>query len=425
MELHIISTMIFPCGVFIFSEICQVGAYNFSQLTDIPCIPGYATQKEMKSVFGLRLNRTGSTLDYPSWDAWKYTESSKIQGMVFWGKLAVYSGGGYLAKLDINRNISLRIINELEEYAWIDRHTRAVFVEFSIYNPSAGLFGYITMLLEFPDSAGVLSHFMIQVMKAYALDASTLFFFFCWLILGIYFFGYLVVNIRAIKRQGKAYFNVIEHYLNWFVIVTIILMVVFFSLRQVNQDDTLSVLRANPNRFIQLRMAMDYDDMFKYTIAFLNVLAILKGVLFMKLQERTAQLMAVIRISVGPTTNFLMVYGGTTIAFGCFFHFWYVTAVWEYRDFIRTQENLLNAALGAFDMVPMLDYDYVTTAIFYTLYLVITNWVLISVLITILMDLHYEVQTDVTLQPDDHLLISALVKKMIRGAAKAKDATGQ
>ncbi len=46
------------------------------------------------------------------------------------------------------------VLDELEQYRWIDEHTRAVFVEFLLYNPSVNLFAISMLNFEFPDTGG-------------------------------------------------------------------------------------------------------------------------------------------------------------------------------------------------------------------------------------------------------------------------------
>ena len=46
-------------------------------------------------------------------------------------------------------------MNELKELEWIDKYTRAIFVEFSVYNPNVDLFGIVTLVAEVLTSGGI------------------------------------------------------------------------------------------------------------------------------------------------------------------------------------------------------------------------------------------------------------------------------
>ncbi len=45
-------------------------------------------------------------------------------------------------------------LKQLEAVRWLDRHTRAVLVEMTLFNPATTLFSCVTLLLEIPPSGG-------------------------------------------------------------------------------------------------------------------------------------------------------------------------------------------------------------------------------------------------------------------------------
>jgi hypothetical protein len=53
-------------------------------------------------------------------------------------------------------------MSELEQEGWIDRYTRAVFVEFTVYNPGVNLFAVSTMLAEFRPSQGIVPSYRFE-----------------------------------------------------------------------------------------------------------------------------------------------------------------------------------------------------------------------------------------------------------------------
>ena len=64
----------------------------------------------------------------------RYTPASALNGYPYWGQLSIYSGGGYLVPLRGSKNDLIVLMKRLEKEAWIDRYTRAVFIEFTTYN---------------------------------------------------------------------------------------------------------------------------------------------------------------------------------------------------------------------------------------------------------------------------------------------------
>ena len=53
------------------------------------------------------------------------------------------------------RSDAYKWLKELESGRWIDRRTRAVVVEMTLFNPATNLFTGVNLLLEIPPSGGV------------------------------------------------------------------------------------------------------------------------------------------------------------------------------------------------------------------------------------------------------------------------------
>ena len=82
--------------------------------------------------------------------AFIYTSAADQDNYAYWGEYAIYSGGGYTANLGNSLNSSQTILADLMNSGWIDMYTRAVFVEFNVFNPGSGLATDALVLLEMP-----------------------------------------------------------------------------------------------------------------------------------------------------------------------------------------------------------------------------------------------------------------------------------
>lgn len=71
---------------------------------------------------------------------WNYQNSDDIDGSGHNGALGRYNGGGFTQNLATKKSGSLAIIEDLKSKLWIDRGTRAVFADFTVYNANINLF---------------------------------------------------------------------------------------------------------------------------------------------------------------------------------------------------------------------------------------------------------------------------------------------
>ena len=63
---------------------------------------------------------------------YEYKNWLQLKGLPYWGIFAMYGGGGYVAELGNDYSSAESTLSKLRETSWIDRYTRAVFVEFNI-----------------------------------------------------------------------------------------------------------------------------------------------------------------------------------------------------------------------------------------------------------------------------------------------------
>lgn len=72
--------------------------------------------------------------------SWTYSTEDELDGSSHSGRINSYGGGGYYTDLTTTKASSLAIIQDLKANLWLDRGTRIVFVDFTVYNANINLF---------------------------------------------------------------------------------------------------------------------------------------------------------------------------------------------------------------------------------------------------------------------------------------------
>jgi hypothetical protein len=119
-------------------EQCQMGPM-FDTYT-ISCYPPFGAASESRDAFG---------------PGGKFAHSADPEGVSIAGKLGSYSGDGFAQILPSNRTKALEAINQLEADKFVDDATRAVFVDFNIWNSNLGMYAVVGIYTEFAASGGV------------------------------------------------------------------------------------------------------------------------------------------------------------------------------------------------------------------------------------------------------------------------------
>ncbi|XP_073985948.1 polycystin-2-like isoform X2 [Rhodnius prolixus] len=84
---------------------------------------------------------------------WSWRKTDQV--LYYFGKMAMYSPHGYYTQIPSHYDAAKVLLADLEKRRWIDRATRAVFIDFTVYSPDVDLFSAVKLVMELPPSGGV------------------------------------------------------------------------------------------------------------------------------------------------------------------------------------------------------------------------------------------------------------------------------
>ena len=123
------------------------------------CLNDYSRFDEETASFapGWQKSSNGSASQYsPStYRSFQYVDGDQLDSYAYTGNHQTYRSGGYVYELrgrlsDLKANLS-----QLRQLEWIDNRTRAVIIQFPLYNPNVQLFTSVTLVVEFLSTGGL------------------------------------------------------------------------------------------------------------------------------------------------------------------------------------------------------------------------------------------------------------------------------
>ncbi|KAI0208686.1 Polycystic kidney disease protein 1-like 3 [Lamellibrachia satsuma] len=151
-----------------------------------PCSNSYGTRRSLRHScftpysFGAEDKSSYS----PSWHSivrkntnvihqspWTYRSADETSTTSTWGRYQTFSGGGYIIPVWSMRSSKMIVsLEKLRNASWVDEKTRAVFLEFTVFNPAANLFASTVLVFEFSDMGTIdPSYYDIAVYKLHML----------------------------------------------------------------------------------------------------------------------------------------------------------------------------------------------------------------------------------------------------------------
>nr|XP_045012360.1 polycystic kidney disease 2-like 1 protein isoform X3 [Jaculus jaculus] len=205
----------------------------------LSCYDVYSADKEEQVPFGA-LNGT----------AWTYHSQNELGGSSHWGRLTSYSGGGYYLDLPGSRQASSEALQDLREWLWLNRGTRVVFIDFSVYNANINLFCVLRLVVEFPATGGAIPSWQIRTVKLLRYVSNWDFFIAgCEVLFCIFIFYYVVEEILELRMHRLNYLGSIWNILDLVVILLSIMAVGFHIFRTLEVNRLMGKLLQQPNTY--------------------------------------------------------------------------------------------------------------------------------------------------------------------------------
>ena len=182
--------------------------------------------------------------------AFKYFSTLDLHGLPYMGQRSTYGGGGYVADLGTSATQAKRMIDDLIRESWIDHYTRAVFLEFTVYNPNINLFAYVNFLMEFPATGSILPSPRIMSFAVYhtlgGMGTMVLICEICYVLILVYFMQH---EFKKLMRERSAYWKEPWNVYEFCLIVTSVVGISMFALREIFGRVVMEALKENIGKF--------------------------------------------------------------------------------------------------------------------------------------------------------------------------------
>ncbi|KAJ8037623.1 Polycystic kidney disease protein 1-like 2 [Holothuria leucospilota] len=349
-----------------------------------------------------------------SFPEYRYTQAEDLDGYPFFGRHALYSGGGYVAKL---RGSQFRISNKIErlfQEQWLDIHSRALFVEFSMYNPQVNLFAVVNLVLEFLPTGGAHPLTRIDVVRLITIDtAFGAFYVACLVVFFCFILFFLVKQILQIRKQKKEYLKGFWNLCECAIIGFSIAACVIFFYRLVVTNYLLTRFRETGGSvFIKLQYVAYWNELLGYMLGWLIFIGTLKFLKLLKFNRRIGLLSSTIKNCSTDLLYFAIMFSVFFFAFAIAFYLVLNTHVYNYSDFIYTCETLISSILGKFHFQELLEANRVLGPILFFLFMGTITFILINMFLTIINEAFSNVKRDISKQSNDYEVVEFMVYRM-------------
>ena len=250
-------------------------------------------------------------------------------------------------KLDVNSHVSKEIFLELIENEWFDVQTRAVILEFTVYNANANLFAYAVFVGEFPEVGGFIPYVEMHVFRLY-LHAGPdgefiliLKFAFCMMAL-------LATLKMLYEAMGdtKAFFRCVWNYLDIAaLLMSYITIGVYIYMLGVVQK-TIDIFHNDQNAYVGFENIAFIDFLSNTTFGALVFLLSIRVSRILGYSGKINEMAAVISNASGDLLGFLVIFSFTTFAYVLWGNMLFGKDEAKYRSLFKSFGTITEAIIG-------------------------------------------------------------------------------
>lgn len=262
-------------------------------------------------------------------------------------KYGEYAGGGYFMKLDVNRDVCVKIFSELIRHNWFDDQTRAVILEFTLYNVNTNLFVYSKFVAEFPEVGGFIPFVDIQVFRLLRDSGSAgnyiLFLQFVFLLL------MLAATLKCfydLFTDAKGYFKSFWNLLDITALIMSYVSVGLYIYNYTILEKTLASFKQDRNKYVGFENLAFYDFTVNVTYALLVFILSIRVSRILGYSGKINEMADVIRKAREDLVGFAIIFGITYFAFVTWGTLLFGSETADYRDLFHTYGTLTEAVIG-------------------------------------------------------------------------------
>ena len=237
------------------------------------------------------------------------------------------------------------VLDETIGHGWLDRQTRAVILEFAVFNVNTNLISVATLFYEAIATGAAYTTKRIETVELYSTESGALMFFLIgqFLFMAMVLF-YLMVMLVHLYRQRVGFFKSVWNIVDFFLIIFSVASVAFYMIRAKSVLNTIKSIQANPYEVMHFHAALDWLNLENASIAVAVFLVTVKLLNLIRFNPHVIYLFSSFRQSVGYQLSYVFFF---LIVFNAFV----ITGMQLFGGIVLEYSSYLNAVMSQFEFL--------------------------------------------------------------------------
>ncbi|XP_021264638.1 polycystic kidney disease protein 1-like 2 [Numida meleagris] len=375
------------------------------------CHAPYSPHTEDTSDYGEHWNTSVFDTSSDLSSAWQYQSQSKLRGQPVWGKLATYGGGGYVIHLGTDPQNASRILQYLFNNVWLDTFTRAVFVEFTVYNANVNLFCIVSLIFETNALGAFFTSAELQSIRLYPYTNSLhIFVVAAEVIYFLFIVYYMIVQGKLMKALKWRYFHSKWNLLEMAIILISWSALSVFVKRTILGSRDISYYQEHKEDSVSFNETARADAVLGYLIAFLVLLSTVKLWHLLRLNPKLNMITSTLRRAWGDISGFITVIAIMFLAYSIATNLIFGWKLFSYKTLSDSAETMVSLQLGIFNYEEILDYNPILGSFLIGSCIIFMTFVVLNLFISVILVAFSEEQKHYQASEEEEIVDLMLMK---------------
>uniref|UniRef100_A0A3P8X4U0 Polycystin-2 n=1 Tax=Cynoglossus semilaevis TaxID=244447 RepID=A0A3P8X4U0_CYNSE len=322
----------------------------------------------------------------------------------------VSSRRGETTDLSRTREESAVQLRFLKDHLWLDRGTRAVFLDFSVYNGNINLFCIIRLLAEFPATGGVVTSWQFQSVRLVRYISSWDYFVaLCEVAFCIFVLYYVVEEVLEIRIHRLHYFKNLWNCLDVLILLSVTAILMNIA-RTAMVGSRLKGLLENDRSHPSFESLANLQVQFNHVAAVIVFFSWFKLFKFINFNKTMSQLSNTMSRCAKDLVGFAIMFFIIFLAYAQLAYLVFGTQVSDFSTFQASIYTQFRIILGDFEFSEIVEANSVLGPIYYTTFVFFIFFILMNMFLAIINDTYTEVKDDMSQQRSE-MEMTDLIKK--------------
>jgi polycystin 1L2 len=321
-----------------------------------------------------------------TYKSFQHMSASSLDNYPYMTGLNTYLGDGFVLNLTGSLNEVQSNLTLLRKMNWIDRQTRAIFIQFLLFNPNINMFAYLNILFEILPSGNMVNSIQIDTIKLFSNSKSTS------ILLIVYFILICLMLIKEIPIINKMKWKYLIQFWKLVNLLIISFSIASFAVSfnfYYNQQKYLDLISQSQGySYINFQGLIISNNLLIILLSLTCFFSTIRFIKLFRFNKKILFFSKVFKNCLNNMTNFSFIF---LVFFFAFIQIMYLT----FNDQVKDFKSFTTSIMTAFNIlisrtpVPYLNDNFIIVPFFFIL-----DFIFLSIIITIQEDTFQSMKKD-------------------------------